>query len=208
VLDTGGRADLEREVRALCEAGEHGRATGCLLEGYGPEIFGYLIAVAPSEADATDAFSLFSEDLWRGLPGFRWHASARTWAYTIARNALRRFLRAERRHRGIPLSSAPEVLEIAEQVRTRTREYLRTEVKDEIAELRRELDPEDQALVLLHVGRKMSWNDVAYVLGGGREIGPDELKRQAARLRKRFERVKDKLAELVRARGLGRPSGP
>lgn len=196
------RAVFERELRRLCDRGEHRRAATRALEAYGPEVYGYLVATARGESDAAEAFSLFAEDVWRGLAGFRWEASLRTWAYTLARNALSRHLRAERRYRGLPLSEAPEVFEIAARVRTRTREYMRTEVKDRYAELRRELDPEDQHLLLLRIGRKMSWNDIARVLGGGGSPSAEALKKETARLRKRFERAKAALAELARERGL------
>jgi RNA polymerase sigma-70 factor, ECF subfamily len=203
VLDAGQREAFERELRQLWERGEHDATTARILERYGPELFGYLVAVARSEADAADAFSLLSEDLWRGIAGFRWQASVRTWAYVLARNALRRTLRAPHRRAGwVPLSDAPEILNLAERVRTRTREYLRTDVKDHFAELRRALDPVDQDLLVLRVSRELSWTEIARVMSADSDPDDEALAREAARLRKRFERAKRALGELARERGL------
>src|SRR5688500_4862058 len=97
----------------------------------------YLVAIARSETDGADAFSQFTEDLWKGLPRFRWQSSARTWCYTLARNALSRIRRQPHRKpgRGIALSDAPEVARMAENMRSTTIMYMRTVVKDEVAAL-------------------------------------------------------------------------
>jgi RNA polymerase sigma-70 factor, ECF subfamily len=203
VLESEQGSAVDRELRRLWDDGRYDELVTEILKHYGPELFGYLVALARTEADATDAFSLLSEDLWRGIPSFRWNASVRTWSYVLARNALRRTVRPAHRRAGwIPLSEAPEVYEIAEHVRTRTCEYLRTEVKDEIAELRRTLEPDDQHLLVLRVGRKMHWNDIARVMSEAHDAEGDELAREAARLRKRFERAKRTLARLAHERGL------
>lgn len=206
MLDVEERAAREAEIAAHCRAARYHQATTRALECFGPEIFGYLVAVSRSEDEAGEAFAMFSEDLWRGIAGFRWQASLRTWAYQLARNALARLRRDTRRHAGreVALSRAPEVLGMADRVRTATLEYLRTEVKDQIAELRQQLDPDDQTLLILRIGRNMSWRDIARVLGDEDEPDPEALTRAAARLRKRFERVKQELAALARERGIVR----
>lgn len=210
MLEIEERAAREAEIAEHCRAARYQQATTRALESFGREIFGYLVAVARSEDEASEAFAMFSEDLWRGIAGFRWQSSLRTWAYQLARHALARLQRDTRRHAGrmVPLSQAPQVQGMAEQVRTATLEYLRSEVKDRIAELRRELDPEDRTLLILRIGRNMSWRDIARVLGDAGEPDDEALTRAAARLRKRFERAKQALAALARARGIvGRDDG-
>ena len=93
---------------------------------------------------------------------------------------------------------------VEEQVRTQTLTFLRTEVRDRFAEIRASLPPEDRALLLLRIDRKLAWNDLALVMQDG-EAAPltgDELKRAAARLRKRFQILKEKLVEIGRSEGL------
>lgn len=205
MLDTEGRSEAEAQVRALCEGGEPTAAATLGIEAYGPEILGYLLAVTRDETDAHDAFALFSEDLWRGLPSFRWDSTLRTWSYTLARHALHRLRRDPHRraNRRVPLSRSPEVYDVAERVRTATSVYLRTDVKDQVAALREELDPEDQTLFILRINRKMAWSDIARIMAEDADADEDELKRTAARLRKRFERAKELLKQKVRERGIG-----
>jgi len=196
-MDADARARLEDEIRAHCEAGDHGVAATVAIKGYGPEVLGYLVATARTETDATDAFALFCEDLWRGLPRFRFGASVRTWAYTLARHALYRVARdPERRRPKVPPSDAPELAHLADAVRTSTLMHLRTEVKDKVAALRAQLDEEDRTILVLRIDRKLAWQDIARVLAD-EEIADAEATRRSAALRKRFERIKERLRRLA-----------
>ncbi len=193
------RAAVEGELRALRDARAFDAAAALAVRAYGPEILGLLVAVLRDEDDARDAFADFSEDLLRGLPGFDFRCSFRTWAYTLARHAMLRFAeaRAKRRKRNLPLSQVSEVARLAEKVATTTLPFLRTDVKDRVARLRETLAPADQTLLILRVDRDMAWNDIARIVGDG-----GDLERAAARLRKRYERLIEKLRELSRAEGL------
>jgi RNA polymerase sigma-70 factor (ECF subfamily) len=77
-------------------------------------------------------------------------------------------------------------------------------VKNRIAELRDSLEEEDRALLLLRVDRGLSWTDLVHVLHEGSEapLEGEAIKREAARLRKRFQIVKDRLREMARKEGL------
>ena len=188
---------VEDEVSRLLRAGDVDGATTAAVRGYGPEVLGFLAAIARNEADARDAFSEFCEDLWRGIARFAGDSSLRTWAYTIARRALWRVLHDPRRRpeRNVPLSAVVD--RIAVEVRESTLTHLRSDVKDRFAALRASLPPEDQTLLVLRVDRDLPWRDIARVM----HVGPGEpddaaLTRDAAALRKRFERVKARLREL------------
>lgn len=193
--------ELERQIRSHFEAGALDEAATVALEGYGREVLGYLIAIMRSEEDASEVFSQVGEDLWRGIPSFRWRCSFRTWLYTLARHAASRFRRAPHNQRGrrVPLS---QIGEVAVRVRSRTLPYLRTEVKDRFAELRRSLDADDQSLLIFRVNRGLSWNEIAIVLGGAPADDEAGLERAAARWRQRFQTVKRRLYERARQEGL------
>jgi RNA polymerase sigma-70 factor, ECF subfamily len=173
------------------------RAVESALREHGGEIFGWLLATLSSEADATDAFSLFSEELWRSLARHEGRCSIRTWCFMLARHCVARVLEARRTSRAVPLSEAP-IARLAAQVRDATLSYLRTDVKQRVRSLREQLDPDDQALLVLRVDKDLGWRDIAIVMCG--DCDDDELARHAARLRKRFERVKAQLRELAVAR--------
>ncbi len=194
------QSEPEGAIRELCVQERWQEAATAILERYGRELLEYLVAIARSETDGADAFSQFTEDVWRGLPRFRWESSARTWCYALARNALSRLRRQAHRKpgRGIALSDAPEVARLAEHVRSTTIVYLRTVVKDEVAALRRQLSPDDQAILILRIDRRLPWLDVARALADEGET-PDaaELRKRSAALRKRFERIKADLRALV-----------
>jgi RNA polymerase sigma-70 factor (ECF subfamily) len=194
--------DLREEpIRARAQQGDLRGAATAAIDLYGGEVCGFLHAVARDDDLAAEAFAGFCEDLWRGLGGFRWEASLRTWSYALARNALHRLRRDPRRRprNNIALEDNREVLERAEQIRTATVQFMRTEVKDELRRLRDALDPDDHALLVLRIDRKMSWRDVARALPGDTEESVD---RRAATLRKRFERAKTLLRTLATERGL------
>jgi RNA polymerase sigma-70 factor, ECF subfamily len=195
----------EDRIRQLVEAGDHRRATARVLESYGREIFGFLMARLRDDELVSEIFSEFAEDLLRGLPRFEWRCSARAWAYTLARHAASRQLDAlaRRRNRDVPLSEAPELLALVQQVRTETQTHCKTEVRDHVAELRARLPEEDQTLLLLRVGRELDWREITIVLAGPEaSLSEDELRRRAATLRKRFQLVKQKLKRLAREEGL------
>ncbi|HEY0985574.1 MAG TPA: sigma-70 family RNA polymerase sigma factor [Kofleriaceae bacterium] len=186
----------EAAIQALCRDGAHAEATTAALQRYGVELLGFLRALAGDDDLAGDAFSELGEDVWTGLPRFRWESSLRSWLYALARNALAQLRRdpRRRRERNLPLSIAPEVAAVA---RTVTLEIQRTEVKDEFRVLREQLDPEEHELLLLRLDRGLSWKDIARILGGA-----GDLDTRAAALRKRFERARDRLKKLAIEHGL------
>jgi RNA polymerase sigma-70 factor, ECF subfamily len=186
----------ERAIRALCEAGSYDEATTAALRRYGVELLGFLRALAGDHDLAADAFGELGEDVWKGLPRFRWESSLRSWLYSLARNALAQLRRdpRRRRDRNLPLSVAPEMAAV---VRTVTREIQRTEVKDGFRMLREQLDPEEHELLLLRLDRGLAWKDIARILGGD-----GDLDARAAALRKRFERARQRLKKLAIEHGL------
>src|SRR4051812_21014997 len=117
---------IEAEIHARAEADDATGAVAALVRGYGPEIWTYLAGVLRSgDADLADVFAAFCEDVCRGLPGFRFAASARAWAYVVARRAALRHLRDARRH-ARRFDGPAEIERIAEQVRSTTALHLRT----------------------------------------------------------------------------------
>ena len=92
---------------------------------------------------------------------------------------------------------------MAQAVRTQTVEFLRTEKRTRLQALRDALPEEDRMLLVLRVDRQLAWNELARILGeGGEGLDAQALGREAARLRKRFQLVKDRLRELAKKEGL------
>lgn len=184
--------DVEATVKAALAAGDHRKAATEVIRGYGPRVLGYLHRILRNAQDADDAFSLFAEQVWRGMPQFQGRSSVKTWAFKAAWSAAMR-LRDDawrRLHQRLPTSEATR---IADSVRTHT--VIRVERQhQELEALRATLSEEDQTLLVLRLDQRLSWDDVAEVLA---QEGPPV---DPAALRKRYERIKERLAKLIAKR--------
>jgi RNA polymerase sigma-70 factor (ECF subfamily) len=185
------RMGLDEQVAAHLARGAVDEAATAALEGLGPAVLGYLASLHP-EDEAHDVFSVFAEDLWRGLPGFRRECSLRSWAFRLAWHASARHRRDPWRRRGerFPTSAASRLAASIAGSR------LPGGRRDALRQLREALDPEERTLLVLRVDQELEWDEVAAVLSA------DGAPVEAATLRKRFERIKDRLARLARAQGL------
>jgi RNA polymerase sigma-70 factor, ECF subfamily len=193
---------LEAEIRGHWDRGEFDLAATAAIKGYGDEVFSFLIARLRAEDRAWDVFGQTCEDLWRSTPTFEWRCSMRTWIYRLARSASMRFERspANRAGRRVALS---RVSEIAQKVRSRTMMHLRTEIKDEFQKLREQLDPDEQTLLVLRIDRGLGWTEISEIMSEPSELEDSKARERAsARLRQRFQKLKQRLRELAEARGL------
>lgn len=194
------RDPVEASVRELVDAGDLDGAASLAITHYGPELHGFLCALARDPDLAAEAFAAASEHLWRGLPKFRWEASLRTWAYQLSRNALHQLRRDPRRRpeRNLPLSVAASIAAVP---RSTTAPYQRSGVMEGLRELIDSLEPDDQEILILRLDRRMSWKDIARATAAEDEPATT-VDQRAAALRKRYERTKTLLKKLALERGL------
>ena len=188
----------EQELRALVATGDFDRATEKTLEAYGGELAGWLRSILPNEADAQDAFSRTSIELWQSLKRYDGRCSLRTWCYMLARHAAARSRSAPKNAHEQLVSQIPSLAQAATKIWS-TSQITAEHRRDVYAEIRGSLDDEDQALLTLRVDRDLAWNDIAEILLGER-AKPDAIAKKAAALRKQFERVKERLRELAASR--------
>jgi RNA polymerase sigma-70 factor (ECF subfamily) len=183
---------VEERIAAALARGDADEAATEAIKGYGPQILGYLRTVLRDSEDAAEVFSQFAEDLWRGLPKFRQECTVRVWAYKLAWHAASRHGRDPYRKRRERLVSNLASRLAQSVISTAGESWERRAA--EVERLRRHLTAEEQTLLTLRVDRGLSWREVGLVLadadGGGEP--PDD-----ATLRKRFERVKEKLRKLL-----------
>jgi RNA polymerase sigma-70 factor (ECF subfamily) len=204
------RDGLESRIHAFCAAGEKKRAATALLEGYGRELLTFLVGHLRDREAAAEVFSQFTEDLWRGLDGFRWQCTARVWCYTLARHAASHYIKDVRRRRGrqVSLSRAGPLSAIEQKIRTATLAAARTEARGRAAQLRESLPAEDQTVLILRVNRKLGWREIAQVMAyEGETVSDEVLEKEAVRLRKRYQLAKEKLRRMAEAQGLIPPQG-
>lgn len=201
-MNEADRESLEQRIRAAHAQEDLGEAARFAIEGYGPEILAFLMAMTQNSDNAADVFAQFCEDMWKGLPAFRWGSSFRTWAYTIARNSFRRFLRDPNRRHNVRLETS-DLFKVQQRVRTQTMPFLLTHIKDRFAALRESLTPDDQTLLILRLDRRLSWLEIAEVMSeDGEATDPREIKKKAGSLRKRYERLKARLRDMVEKDGM------
>ncbi|HET8724415.1 MAG TPA: sigma factor [Anaeromyxobacteraceae bacterium] len=183
--------EIDLLVRERLAAGNGDGAATVALQALGPSILGWLRALhGPDDGD--EVFAEFAERLWKGLPAFRGESPLRAWAYRIAWNASHSF-RAEawqRRRRRLDTTAASRL------AADLSRSAAPSADEPRLARLRELLPPGDHALLVLRLDREMAWEEIAEVLSAsGEPVTP-------AALRKRYERLKERLARLAREEGL------
>ena len=184
----------DAEVAALVAAGDLRSAATRVIQAYGPAVLRYLRALLEDEGSVNDAFSLFGEWTWRGVARFRGEAPLRAWAFGVAWNAAQRVRDEAWRKRRQRLSTGFGA-RLAATLRSASPET-RERRAGGLDALRRELAPEDQSLLVLRLDQELAWEEIASVLS------TDGAPVTAAALRKRFERLKERLARLAQERGL------
>jgi RNA polymerase sigma-70 factor (ECF subfamily) len=185
---------LEERVRALLRDGDRQAAATAVIEAYGPAILRYLRSLLREEDDAADAFSQWAEDVWEGLPAFRFGASLKTWCYRIAWNAAQNLRNQAWRRRGERLVTG-QASQLAQSIRTRSA-LVAERQRQALERLRAALEPAEQSLLVLRIDHELSWAEVAEVLGA------EGARAEPAALMKRFERIKAKLTAMARKDGL------
>ena len=107
----------------------------------------------------------------------------------------------------VPLSNAGPISQLAERVRSETAIAMRTTTRNRIVELREQLPIGDQMLLMLRVNRGLPWLDIARIMAKGSvddavDLPAEILTTEATRLRKRFQKAKEKLRRLATEAGL------
>jgi len=198
--DMDGREQVEARLHALCLRQEYGPAVELGMRAYGPEIRRLMASVLHHPELAKDTFSLFSENLLKGLPGFRWESSFRTWAYRLARNACYHQLHspaAREQPVSEPAANEPQ------RHRTDTQPWQRTVVKERFRALREQLEPHERMLLMLRVDQRLPWTEIARVMAEPEEpVTREALNRRATALRQQFQRVKARLRALAIEQGV------
>jgi RNA polymerase sigma-70 factor, ECF subfamily len=185
--------DRDGVALALLAAGDRRGAVAELVRVHGPRIREYLRAVLRDEDAADDAYSTFCEWALEAIGRYRGESSLPTWAFGVAYNAARRvrsdaYRRRRRTLRNSQMSELPD---------RRTSSAIRRErAARRLEALRDRLSEEDQNLLALRVDQRLEWEEIVSVLAsGGRSV-------KAPALRKRFERLKDRIGRLARELGL------
>lgn len=187
-------SSLDLEIRERCTSGDYRRAATLILEAYGTDLVCVIHARFRDEQQTSEVFSLLAEDLWLGLPGFSFRCSVRAWMFTLARNAGSRYLKrdVQRARNEVPLSQVPELNQAVTRICTQTFDSA-NERDLRLQALRAELSEEEQVLLMLRIDRALDFREIAVATLGDIDADEQAVTREAARLRKRFQAVKDRM---------------
>ena len=183
---------MER-ILAILDSQGAGAAAEVVLRERGPAILRYLRSLLRDPDDADDAFSMFAQQVWKAVGGIRDPEAIDPWLFRVAfREAVRvRDDAWRRRKRRLPTSEAHRV---ADEVR---RSFISVERRlSALEKLRASLTLEEQHLLVLRIDHRLPFEEIAGTLGG--HAGAVD----AAALRKRFQRIKARLARLAKTEGL------
>ncbi len=184
----------ETEVRRLMFAGQERDAATALVGLFGPELQVFLHRVLGDVTLVDEAYSTTCERLWRGLPGFRWESSLRSWCYVIARReASRCRSRGARARVNETTLSAAEAVPASEATHT-----VSTTRRAHLDNLRASLSDEDRDLLVLRVEQDLSWKEIASAFLD-EDSDAEALAREAARLRQRFRAIRTTVAAAMAA---------
>jgi RNA polymerase sigma-70 factor (ECF subfamily) len=181
---------IDSQILASCQQENYDAATRLILIGYRRGVCSYLSVRARDRTCAEEAFSLFLEDVWRGLPGFRFQCKVQAWVFTVARNALCRQMKARWRwgSRHISLESQEEWLE-ARQIADDA-----CVVAVRLWPLLATLPPHDRSLLGKRLALSMAWKEIALErLSAQGHADEMSLERESARLRKRYQLLVERL---------------
>jgi RNA polymerase sigma-70 factor, ECF subfamily len=187
-------SEIDEEVKTVLAAGDAGAATALVVRALGPGLLGYLVAILGGESDGREVLGEVVEEVLTSIARFRGESTVKTWTYRIAWRTAMRYRESPARRRTRRLNTL-DASGLAEVVRSTTAAHQRTGAKDWLERVRADLTPEDQSLLVLRIDRDLSWADVAAVMGDG-----DAAAQQ--RLRKRFERIKERLRERAKRDGI------
>lgn len=166
---------------------EHANFTGAMLQifqRYAVEVRAFLRARTSSRASMEEVFSVFSEDVWKGLPHYRSQGHPRGWVYAVARNALARHVRFKQRwrHRHVAL----DLDELEPEMRRSISAQLGNIAQ--LEPLLERLDEADRRLLEQRLVLSRPWREIAIESASARgDATQAEIAKESARLRKRYQ---------------------
>ncbi len=185
---------LEEQVAKLLAAGDAKGATTIVLRAHGLAAHRLLFAILGDPTLADDAHALFAEWVWRGIGSYRGLSSLRAWCFGVAAHAARRVREEPWRRRARRLSTTGAAALVARQAPSS--QPAADDLERGLAAVRAELSDSERTLLVLRLDRSLGWREIEQIL---RELGDPS---SAPALRKRYERLRSKLAQMLKDRGL------
>ncbi|HLL85235.1 MAG TPA: hypothetical protein VK420_21370 [Longimicrobium sp.] len=187
---------LDERIREHLEEKDNHGAAELACSHHGAEILGWLCAVLLDNESAKTTYDAFKAELATELWTFRGEYPVRISMYSLARKLAMKNVRPPSRVDS-PIGASVGPTRSQEDGQARTPQDLNASA---LVRMREVLEPEERMILVLRVDRGMSWEDVARVM----ENPPTQatLRECATRLRRYFQRTKERLRELAARQGL------
>jgi DNA-directed RNA polymerase specialized sigma24 family protein len=182
----------EERLVELHRAGALAECAAEALKLYGAELEGFVRAAAAPRLDPDEAWAATCAALVEGLGRFAWRSTLRTWLYRVARYTLRDLGARAARQPNVPLSQVSRPSKLEARV-SQPPSWLGEAAEARLLELRESLEDDERTLLYLRVEQAWAWRDIAAAVA---DEGAD-LDREAAALRKRFERLKARIRDVL-----------
>jgi RNA polymerase sigma-70 factor (ECF subfamily) len=177
--------DVEERVALALGRSDRAGAVTEGLRGYGNQLVSYLRSLLGDADAALEVYGQTCENAWTSIDRFS-GGSFRAWIYRLAWCAAQDHRRDPYRNRTRRLLTE-EISGLVDAARSSLQPDRQHDKNVRLEKVLEQLDDADRTLVVLRIARGMSWRDVAEVLD------LDE-----AALRKRFQRLKERVREFLR----------
>jgi RNA polymerase sigma-70 factor, ECF subfamily len=179
---------LEKEIWRLHQAGELLKAFELVVSGYTPWLRTWLRRKIRDEQKAKDLYQDITVKFWRGFKSFRWGSSCKTWLCAIALREL--YYDARRR---APTEQALDSQTAAAQSSLTGK----IDKKAQLETIFASLNDEERLLLTMREVHGASWEELAALQDPSKNFAPDELQREASRLRQQHSRLLKRIRDEV-----------
>ena len=190
--------EVEAKFRGFIAGEWWSNAVGLLFEAYGSDVLRFLHGFLRDPDAAEEVFSQLSLKMCEEISRFRGECSGKVWFFYKARYAALDWVRAPQRRleRRLETREMSRLDELVNQVRSQTRPFMMTDVKDKFEVLRSQLEPEERMLLVLYKYQEKSSLEVAEAMSSPEDVWT------SSKVRKRWQRLKLKIAKMAKRQGL------
>ena len=181
---------LEKEIWRLHQVGELLKAFELVVSGYTPWLRTWLRRKIRDEQKAKDLYQDITLKFWRGFKSFRWGSSCKTWLCAIALREL--YYDARKK------TTAEQALD-SQAAAAQSSLTGKLDKRAQLEAIFAMLTDEERLLLTLREVNGASWEELAALQEPSKSFAPEELQREASRLRQQHSRLLKRIRDEVQS---------
>lgn len=173
-------------------------AFSTLVERYQTQVYNLALRMVCNEQDALDLSQETFLRAWRGLSQFQFFCQFSTWLYRLASNCCIDFLRRQKRHRTVSMTTGDEAArqtDLPDRQPPPEEQLLQREHRTQLESALALLEPEHRQILMLRVMCDLPYEQIALVLDVPVGTVKSRLARARAQLRKKLDAAGNQRAE-------------